>query len=93
MTMGDIVSEYMDINGKAPDYISYNGAYISYYDLQYNFAKLTENHTDPSSMDFEREYSFEKVNDSLLVNLLPVLLIVIAILFIILIIKRVRVRK
>lgn len=93
MTMGDIVSEYMDINGKAPDYISYNGAYISYYDLQYNFAKLTENHTDPSSMDFEREYPFEKVNDSILVNLLPILLIIIAILFIILIIKRVKIRK
>ena len=43
-------SFYMDANGKAPDSIEYNGAHISYYDLLYNFAKITQNHTDAKQL-------------------------------------------
>lgn len=93
MSMGDIVNEYMDTNGRAPDYINYNGAYISYYDLQYNFAKLTENHTSMENMDFDREYTFDKVNDSFIVNLLPVLIVLIAVILIVLIIRRVVMKR
>lgn len=73
--MGGIVREYMDANGKAPDSISYEGAQISYYDLQYNFAKITQNHTDAEHMGFESEYHFDKVNDSILLHLFPFILV------------------
>lgn len=69
--MGGIVKNFMDDNGRAPDYIEYDGAKISYYDLLYNFAKITENHTDSSHMDFAKQYHFEKVNESILLNSLP----------------------
>ena len=49
----------------------YDGAKISYYDLLYNFAKITENHTDNHHMDFAKQYHFEKVNESILLNSLP----------------------
>ena len=65
MKMGGIVKEFMDKNGRAPNYIEYEGAKIGYYDLVYNFAKITENHTDNSHMDFAREYHFDKVNESI----------------------------
>ena len=79
--MGGIVKSFMDENGRAPNYIEYDGAKISYYDLVYNFAKITENHTDNSHMDFAKEYHFEKVNESILLNSFPyVLAIVILIL-------------
>lgn len=72
--MGSIVKEYMDENGRAPDSIEYEGAHISYYDLLYNFAKITQNHTDAQHMDFEREYHFDKVNDSILLHIFPIVL-------------------
>lgn len=73
--MGSIVKSYMDENGRAPDSIEYEGAHISYYDLLYNFAKITQNHTDAQHMDFEREYHFDKVNDSILLQVFPFILI------------------
>lgn len=48
--MGGIVRNYMDANGRAPDSIEYEGAHISYYDLLYNFAKITQTHTDAKHM-------------------------------------------
>ena len=73
--MGGIVREYMDENGRAPDSIEYEGAHISYYDLLYNFAKITQNHTDAQHMGFESEYHFDKVNDSILLHIFPFVLI------------------
>ena len=72
--MAGIVKQYMDENGRAPDYIEYEGAKISYYDLLYNFAKITANHTNSSNMDFAREYHFERVNESILITMLPYVL-------------------
>ncbi len=86
--MGGIVKNYMDENGKAPDYINYEGAYISYYDLQYNFAKITANHTDGSHMGFDRQYHFDKVNDNILLTILPIILVILVIMFIYVIFKR-----
>ena len=88
INMGGIVKNYMDENGKAPDYINYEGAYISYYDLQYNFAKITANHTDGSHMDFDRQYHFDKVNDNILLIILPIILVILVIMFIYVIFKR-----
>ena len=73
--MGGIVKEYMDENGRAPDSIEYEGAHISYYDLAYNFAKITQNHTDAQHMGFENEYHFDKVNDSILLKIFPFVLV------------------
>ena len=73
--MGEIVKEYMDENGRAPDSIEYEGAHIGYYDLLYNFAKITQNHTDAKHMNFESEYQFDKVNDSVLLHVFPFVLI------------------
>ncbi|WP_407422867.1 adhesin [Methanobrevibacter sp.] len=73
--MGGMVKEYMDEHGRAPDSIEYEGAHIGYYDLLYNFAKITQNHTDAHNMDFEREYHFDKVNDSILLHIFPFILI------------------
>ena len=69
--MGGIVKQYMDENGRAPDYIEYNGAKLSYYDLQYNFAKITENHTDNTHMDFARQYHFDKINEPIILTMFP----------------------
>jgi hypothetical protein len=65
----------MDANGRAPDSIEYEGAHIGYYDLLYNFAKITQNHTDAKHMGFNKEYSFDKVNDSFLLKAFPFILI------------------
>ena len=73
--MAGIVKNYMDANGRAPDYIEYEGARIGYYDLMYNFAKITQTHTDASHMGFESEYHFDKVNDSILLHIFPFVLI------------------
>lgn len=86
--MGGLVKNYMDENGKAPDYINYEGAYISYYDLQYNFAKITANHTDGPHMDFDREYHFDKVNDSILLTILPIILVILVVMLIYVVFKR-----
>ncbi|MBQ2831609.1 adhesin [Methanobrevibacter sp.] len=75
MKMAGIVRNYMDENGQAPDSIEYEGAHIGYYDLVYNFAKITQNHTDAEHMDFEQEYKFDKVNDSILLKAFPFILI------------------
>jgi hypothetical protein len=75
MAMAGIVRNYMDQNGKAPDSIEYNGAHISYYDLLYNFAKITQNHTDANHMGFDHDYKFDKVNDSFLLKAFPFVLI------------------
>lgn len=71
MKMGGIVKKFMDENGRAPNYIEYEGAKISYYDLVYNFAKITENHTDSSHMTFAKQYHFDKLNEPILLTLLP----------------------
>lgn len=73
--MAGIVRNYMDENGRAPDSIEYEGAHISYYDLLYNFAKITQSHTDAKHMGFNEEYKFEKVNDSILLHIFPFVLI------------------
>lgn len=75
INMAGIVRNYMDANGKAPDSIEYEGAHISYYDLLYNFAKITQNHTDAKHMGFNQEYKFDRVNDSLLLHIFPFVLI------------------
>ncbi len=75
MNMAGIVRNYMDENGRAPDSIEYEGAHISYYDLLYNFAKITQNHTDAQHMGFNHDYKFEKVNDSILLHIFPFILV------------------
>ncbi|WP_405274549.1 adhesin [Methanobrevibacter sp.] len=75
MKMAGIVRNYMDANGQAPDSIEYEGAHISYYDLVYNFAKITQNHTDTKHMGFDQEYKFDRVNDSILLHVFPFVLI------------------
>ena len=89
--MGGIVKNYMDENGRAPDSIEYEGARISYYDLTYNFAKIVQNHTDPQHMGFESEYHFDKVNDSILLHLLPFVLIFVVLILAYLFMKRIRI--
>ena len=89
--MGGIVKNYMDENGRAPDSIEYEGARISYYDLTYNFAKIVQNHTDTKPMGFESEYHFDKVNDSILLHLLPFVLIFVVLILAYLFMKRIRI--
>lgn len=93
MKMGGIVRNYMDEHHQAPDYIEYDGAYISYYDLLHNFAKITKNHTDMKHMNFEQNYTFEKVNDSILITLIPFLVIGIIILLVFIIIRKINKRR
>lgn len=88
--MGGIVREYMDQNGRAPDSIEYDGAHISYYDLLYNFAKITQNHTDAKHMGFENEYHFDKVNDSILLHIFPFVLILFVLFIAYRFLKRIR---
>ena len=90
MHMAGIVKNYMDANGRAPDSIEYEGAHIGYYDLLYNFAKITQNHTDAKHMGFESEYQFDKVNDSILLHIFPFILIFIVLLIAYLFLKRIR---
>ena len=71
INMAGIVRNYMDVNGRAPDSIEYEGARISYYDLVYNFAKITENHTDNTHMDFARQYHFDKINEPIILTMFP----------------------
>lgn len=90
MKMAGIVRNYMDENGRAPDSIEYNGAHISYYDLVYNFAKITQNHTDAQHMGFDHDYKFDKVNDSALLNAFPFVLILFVLFLAYLVYKRIR---
>ena len=88
--MAGIVREYMDQNGRAPDSIEYNGAHIGYYDLLYNFAKITQNHTVVKHMGFESEYHFDKVNDSILLHIFPFVAILFVLFLAYLVYKRIR---
>ena len=88
--MAGIVREYMDETGRAPDSIEYEGAHISYYDLVYNFAKITQTHTDAKHMGFESEYHFDKVNDSILLHIFPFILILFVLFVAYLLYKRIR---
>lgn len=90
MNMAGIVKNYMDANGKAPNSIEYDGAQISYYDLLYNFAKITQTHTDAQHMGFESEYHFDKVNDSILLHILPFVLILFVLFLAYLLLKKIR---
>lgn len=90
MHMAGIVKNYMDANGRAPDSIEYEGAHISYYDLVYNFAKIVQNHTDAKHMDFEKEYHFDKVNDSILLHVFPVVLVIFVLIVAYILMKRLR---
>ncbi len=64
VNMSDIVVDYMDENGRAPNYINYDGARIGYYDLVYNFALLTEDQTSSSKMVLPQEADFHKYYDN-----------------------------
>ena len=74
--MADIVVDYMNEHGKAPDSINYEGATIGYYDLVYNFALLTEDDTSAS-----------KYYSDLLYEILPIGMIIVAIILILLIVR------
>ncbi len=75
MEMGSMIKSFMDENGRAPNYLNYKGAYLAYPDIVYNFARITENHTESSKMDFATTYRFDKVNHSILIDSLPYLII------------------
>lgn len=93
MKMAGIVKSYMDENNKAPDSIDYDGASIGYYDLVYNFAKITANHTSSDTMGFDYDYSFTKVHESLLVNLMPVIIVSVVLLGLYGVFRRLRRRR
>ncbi len=80
MEMASIVKSFMDENGRAPNYIKYGGSYLAYPDLVYNFARISENHTDASHMDFASDYRFDKVQSSPLLDLLPALIALLVVL-------------
>ena len=88
--MGGIVKGFMDEHGRAPNYIEYDSAKISYYDLVYNFAKITENHTDNTHMNFEREYHFDKINEPILVAIFPYVLAIVVLILLCEGLKRIR---
>ena len=88
--MADIVVDYMNEHGQAPDYIEYEGAVIGYYDLVYNFALLTQDDTDSSHMNFEPESKFNKFHDNGLLGLLPISILIVLIVIIALIIRKIR---
>ena len=48
--MAGIIKQYMDEHGQAPNYIEYEGARLSYYDVVYNFAKITQNAANSVSL-------------------------------------------
>lgn len=89
-TMADIVVDYMNEHKKAPNSIDYEGARISYYDLVYNFALLTENQTDASHMNFPREMEFTKYKYNILFDIIPIVAVISVILGIVLIIKKIK---
>ena len=85
--MADIVVDYMNEHGKAPDSINYEGATIGYYDLVYNFALLTEDDTSASTMNFPSEMEFHKYYSDFLFEILPIGIIIIIIIVILLIVR------
>ncbi|WP_407378448.1 adhesin [Methanobrevibacter sp.] len=90
MKMGGIVKEFMDDNGRAPNYIEYDGAKIGYYDLLYNFAKITQDDVDNSHMNFDREYHFDRVNESILITIFPYVLAIIIVMLACIGIRKIR---
>lgn len=77
--MAEEVVKYMDEHNKAPDYIEYDGAKIGYSDLLYNFAILTEDDKDSSTMNLPQTSEFKSFSDMDLVFYAIPILIVIAI--------------
>lgn len=81
MSMAKMVVKYMDENKQAPDFIIYDGAVISYYDLIYNFALISKNTTDnKEDMTLPRISEFKKYYSSILFTILPFVLIILIIL-------------
>lgn len=84
MSMAKMVVKYMDENKQAPDFIVYNGAIISYYDLVYNFALISKNASDnKDDMTLPRSSEFEKYYSSIVFTILPFVLIILVILAIV----------
>lgn len=54
-----ITYSYMEENKRAPNYVDYNGARISYYDLVYNYASITSDIESKSDMNLPREVKFK----------------------------------
>ena len=88
MGMAEEVVKYMNDNGQAPDFIEYDGAQIGYYDLLYNFASLTIDDTDKSHMDLPKTMDFKTENNNTLLIISIPILIAIAIVLLIVGIKR-----
>lgn len=86
--MADIVVDYMNEHGKAPDSISYKGATISYYDLVYNFALLTQDDFDAAHMNFPQNADFQKYNSNILLDILPIAIIIVVIIAVAIIIRK-----
>lgn len=82
MKMGSMIKTFMDENGRAPNYVNYEGAYLAYPDIVYNFARITENHTESSKMDFASTYRFDKVNHSVFIDSLPYIIVALILLLI-----------
>lgn len=93
MKIAGIIKSYMDENGKAPNYVQYEGAYLSYQDIVYNFARITANHTTSSKMDFAGTYRFDKVNHSLLIDSIPFIIVAVILVVIYGIYRRIKHRK
>lgn len=87
--MADIVVDYMNEHGKAPDSINYEGANIGYYDLVYNFALLTEDDTSASNMNFPSEMEFHKYYSNFIFDILPIGIILIGIILVLIIIRKI----
>lgn len=87
--MADLVVDYMNEHGKAPDSINYKGATIGYYDLVYNFALLSEDDTSASDMNFPPKMEFHRYYSNFLYDLLPLGIIAIILITILLIIRKI----
>lgn len=75
--MAEEVTDYMDKNNKAPDYINYNGAKIGYNDLLYNFALLTDDDQNSDTMNLPRTSDFKSFNDmNLIFFAIPILVLI-----------------
>ena len=75
--MGEIVKDYMDKNGRAPDYIEYNGASIGYNDLLYNFALITDDDHDANTMNLPKTSEFKSYEDmNILLIAIPIIVII-----------------
>ncbi len=93
-SMAEIVKDYMDKNGRAPDYIQYEGASIGYNDLLYNFALITEDDKDSSTMDLPNTSEFNSEADMTIFFIaIPIIVIIGGILLYIGLRKRGRKRK